>query len=677
MNRDELTNFLVTSSEKYTQTKFIPWWEGDVEDLVYYGDIIEKDTVEAAEACLAELTKEELLSPAGSGGFSLFHLLIWLNFHDAVRKMLYDGRITAADMDILDCGGQEITPLMLACARGNLPMVKLLLHCGANASLRDKRGMNMCHFLAYPRLEIPQFDSTPLERSVEQRGEIARLLPCGINEKNERGLTPLEHLLSTDYSADYTWPLTEVFLEKGAETGYTDDQGNTLLMMALRNRHYTAALALMKHCPELVNTPNANGRTPILHTVDFQNEAMYLALKDHGATIEPDQEMELFPLSQITSNAFCDVGKDHMDPLSLALFMTKKMLRHLDPDDDEIGEIASILHNALASDPKGLVLDACLDAGVDFTMPLYYRSSSLCLRDECIRQCRGIDVLKKLAALGVDMNLAVIRGETPINILADMSNKMDDSEDFWREAAALCSGESMEQRNNSGKAALHLAAENGNVPLLQAILEKGVDVNLTEDAPASAGSTALHEACYHGHVDIVKLLMNAGADDTAKNENGETPAHLILKKTHYTSRLNSDKKTCLLKELKSLDLPDETGKTPFMLLDHTDAELLPLFLDRGVDVNRQDQDGMTAMMHYIDKDMTKELLRAGADLHLTDRDGNTALHHALECGSQDTARFLIRKGADYNKPNNDGITPAGIAAESGLEMALELMTNIV
>lgn len=88
MNRSELITLVITSSEKYAQTQFIPWWEGNVEDLIYYSDIIEKDTVEEAEACLAELTKEELLSPAGSGGFPLFHLLIWLNFHDAVRKML-------------------------------------------------------------------------------------------------------------------------------------------------------------------------------------------------------------------------------------------------------------------------------------------------------------------------------------------------------------------------------------------------------------------------------------------------------------------------------------------------------------------------------------------------------------------------------------------------------------
>ncbi len=677
MNRSELITLVVTSSEKYAQTQFIPWWEGNVEDLIYYGDIIEKDTVEEAEACLAELTKEELLSPAGSGGFPLFHLLIWLNFHDAVRKMLSDGRITAADIDTPDCGGQGITPLMLACARGNLPMVKLLLHYGADTSLKDNRGMNMCHFLAYPRLDTPKFDATPLERSVEQRGEIARLLTCDMNEKNRDGLAPLELLLSTEYSASYTWPLAEVFLEKGSDTGYTDEAGNTLLLMALRNRHYTAALTLMKHCPEIIDTPNATGRTPIQNTIDFQNEAMYLALIDHGAVTGPDQNMELFPISQITSNAFCDVRRDDMDPLSLALFMTEKMLRQLDPEDDEIGEFASILYSALTADPKARVLDMCLNAGVDFTMPLYYRGSSLCLRDECIHRCRGIDVLKKLGAKGVDMNRAVIKGQTPVYILASTTGQMDDEEDFWREAAAFFSKDSMEQRSNDGKAALHLAAKNGHLFLLQAMLEKGADVNLTEDAPASAGATALHEACRYGHADIVKLLINAGADDTAKNEDGETPAHLVLKKTHYRSSLNSDQKACLLKELNALDLPDETGKTPFMLLDHTDAELLPLFLDRGVDVNRQDQDGMTAMMLYIDKDMTKELLQAGADLHLADKDGNTVLHHALECGSQDTARYLIRKGADYNRPNNQGITPVHLAVENGFELVLELMTDIV
>ncbi len=55
---------------------------------------------------------------------------------------------------------------------------------------------------------------------------------------------------------------------------------------------------------------------------------------------------------------------------------------------------------------------------------------------------------------------------------------------------------------------------------------------------------------------------------------------------------------------------------------------------------------------------------------------NTALHYALECCSEGSARYLIKKGADYNRYNNRGVTPAQMAAEQGLDMVLELMTDI-
>ena len=117
------------------------------------------------------------------------------------------------------------------------------------------------------------------------------------------------------------------------------------------------------------------------------------------------------------------------------------------------------------------------------------------------------------------------------------------------------------------------------------------------------------------------------------------------------------------------------------LLDLTaPRDLLPIFLEKGVDVNRRDDQGMTALMlnadHYCFKDVIKPLIQAGADIQVADNDGNTALHYALQYGDQGVARYLIKKGADYNLPNNDGKTPVQIAVETGMDTVLELMTDI-
>lgn len=152
---------------------------------------------------------------------------------------------------------------------------------------------------------------------------------------------------------------------------------------------------------------------------------MYLALLDHGATPVTDQTLDLFPLSQITSNIFCDISRDGKDALSISLYMTKKLISQIDPDDDdELGELTEILSNALIADSEAHVLDLFKDAGLDFTVPLHYLGDILCLRDECLRCGYGIGVVRKLAELGVDMDQAVVRGRTPAFIMPPARSRM-------------------------------------------------------------------------------------------------------------------------------------------------------------------------------------------------------------------------------------------------------------
>ncbi len=677
MNLKELTDLLVTSSERLNETKFIPWWEGDHENAIYRYDVLSAETIQDAEACIDACSKEELLSPVGVMGFTLFHLLVWHNFYNAVKKLLCDGKLEAETVNLPDHKGYGITPFMIACCKGNLAMFQLLREYGADDSLCDERGMNAYHFLAYPRYEYLAFNSTCLEHSVEQRSEIARLLTCDINKKNKQELTPLEQLLSTN-NPSFNWTLAEIFLDKGAKTDYTDEEGNTLLMLALKNGYTTAALKLMKQCPELLDVADQQGRTPAKHAISFRNQAMYIALTDHGAAPVEDEDIELFPLSQITDNAFSNVFRDGKDALSIALYLAQKLISKIDPDDDDdLGEVASVLHHDLRVDDEAHVLYYCKEAGIDLTMPFHYHDD-LCLRDDCLRARFDISVIKKLVELGVDMDMAVANGQTPANILACDHQGDERMEAFLGEAVNFFSIESMEQLDKYGRAAIHYAAENGHTQMLKAMLEKGVDANITQDKPADAEITALHCACKYGQVDAVKLLIDAGADDTLKNLQGETPAHYAVMKSQFGDKLTLGQRTELLKTLKNIDLPRQDGKTPLLLIQKISEteQLLPILIERGVNVNHADNEGVTAMMLNTDKNIIKLLLQAGADINMVDNAGNTVLHYVLKNYNEVTARYLIKKGADYNRANNEGVTPVQIAVEKGMNRVLELMTDI-
>lgn len=688
MDTKELSKTLTESLTRLNQSKFLPWWEDDFEHSTYWYSIFSPKEVAQAGECLAQCSTEDLLSPTGiygGYGLTLFHLLVWHNFYDAVKAMLEDGRVSGG-VDTTDDKGLGLTPLLLACCRGNLAMVQLLLDHEADASASDKRGMNGLHFLVYPRIE--GFANSHTEKTAMQRAAIARLLTCDINQKDQDGLTPLARLLTSSYCSEYTWPLTEIFLDKGAETGYVDENGNSLLLLAMKNGHMTAALQLMRRCPELVEKANKDGVTPMQHAHDWSNQGYCLALADCGAKPIDPEPMDIGELSRITGNAFCTRSEEDLDGISLALYLTDKLIAQVDPDDDdEFGYVTEILFNALQADPQFRVLELCQKAGMDFTAPIHFRGSITCLRDECLGMNYGVNAIHKLLELGVDMDSPVVKGRTPAYIIASKQAGRTLSgacARYFRDAAELLSKESMEELSESGEAAIHMAARNGHTDMLSVMIEKGVDVNLSEDAPALSGMTALHEACAWGNAEAVKVLMEAGADDTLKNAKGETPAHCALRRQRFGRDWTNVERGQVLGLLTHLDQPDENDRTPLMLaqlLNLTAAkELFPIFLEKGVDVNRTDNRGMTALMlnaeEFCFKDVVKLLLKAGADVNIADNEGNTALLYAVRNGDAEVSRFLIKKGADYNRANNDGQTPAQLAAEQGLDTVLELMTDI-
>lgn len=682
MDIKELTKTLDTSigSNNY---KFIPWWEVDEENCMYKYNMFSEEYIKGAEECLSGCSKELLEDTTENRGMSLFHLLVWHNFYDAVKRMLDEKGV---NVNLTDGADRGLTAFLLACCRGNLAMAKLLIEYGADVTYCDTLGRNGYHYLVYPFMEgfTNGFDCQ--RYSLGQRRQIAGILTEGINARDAEGLTPFVLMLKKSKSK-YSWALTDMFLEKGAETDYVDENGNTLLMMAIQNRHLTAALRLAEN-GSMVNTANSDGETPMMAAKKLYNDGLCMALKEYGSEEDCDADrMDMANLSRITSNAFAGFSDEDPDNMSIALYLTKKLVSGIDDDDDDDMEyLSNIMYNVLTKDDACCrVLDLIRDAGIGFTVPIHSGGRVYCLRDRCIDGYCGVDVIRKFIEYGVDMDEAVIQGKTPAIIVASrqprkmmFSSKKDD---FFEKTSQFFSKESMEQLDNSGVSAVHEAARNGHLEMMKVMLEKGVDVNITMDEPAESGNTPLHVACIYGHGEIVKLLEENGADSTIQNVNGEIPAHHAVMKKKFGGDLDAKARASVLKSLKNLDGVRNDGKTPLMLLQYLDLnttlELVTVFLERGVDVNAVDNYGNTALIlntqNQCYKKVIKELIRAGADVNIADNNGNTALYHALKFGNQEVARFLVKKGADYNHTNNNGETPMQIAVEKGYDTVLELM----
>ncbi len=201
------------------------------------------------------------------------------------------------------------------------------------------------------------------------------------------------------------------------------------------------------------------------------------------------------------------------------------------------------------------------------------------------------------------MDEPLVKGRTPACIVASLHKRnmfYGGKDDYCEKAAAFFSKDSMEYTDNSGTTAMHQAARNNHSEMLEVMIGKGADVNITEDSPAEAGNTPLHTACIYGSAEAVKVLKEHGADDSLQNVNGEIPAHFAVMKKKFGGDLKTEERAALLKQLECLDTARNDGRTPLMLLQYmdinTNTALLPLFLEKGVDVNKKDINGNTAVL---------------------------------------------------------------------------------
>lgn len=494
-----------------------------------------------------------------------------------------------------------------------------------------------------------------------------------------------------------------------------DEEGNTILMTSALNDNVGLSLMLAEN-KDLINMQNNKGETALHIAVKEDNFEIAYALIEMGANLDlADNEGETGrsliengwneELQRRIANKRGDSIKDIIKIIqhvsfrcdssdegrfSFVLYLINKVIREIDEDDDdEIKYLFDILDAASTEEFYVKILDTVYKAGFDFTKTYVFSYHITSIRDYSLKPHKGISAVEKMLELCVDLDSAYIKGATPANIVAGIPEFPDlfwekDAVDYGN-VAKYFSVESMEELNQDGKSALHLAARFNHEVMLKTMLEKGANVNVTEDSPATIGATPLHEACTRVNVEAVRVLKAAGADDSLVTESGETPAHYIARKVDSFSGINDEKRVEIMELLDNVDEQRNDGRTPLMLaqfLDYNSAIQLTLTLvDKGVDVNKADNSGNTALLlhidnHICDKEAVKALVKAGADVNAKNKFGDTPLHMAIKEGKEMVARFLIKKGADYQAANDKGDTPVDMAVAKGMEMVLELIQNI-
>ncbi|CAK7219019.1 hypothetical protein SBRCBS47491_003704 [Sporothrix bragantina] len=109
--------------------------------------------------------------------------------------------------------------------------------------------------------------------------------------------------------------------------------------------------------------------------------------------------------------------------------------------------------------------------------------------------------------------------------------------------------------NNRGRSALHLAAEANHEAMVRLLLKFKADPNAISDG----GWTPLHNAVQNGHEAVVSLLLGADANVNAELSNGMTPLHWAA-----FNGFEAVVKLLLARDETKLDVKDSFDRTPML-----------------------------------------------------------------------------------------------------------------
>ena len=221
-------------------------------------------------------------------------------------------------------------------------------------------------------------------------------------------------------------------------------------------------------------------------------------------------------------------------------------------------------------------------------------------------------------------------------------------------------------KDEVGDTPLIHAATNDHLPVVQTLLEAGVDLDTT----GISGGAAVNAAAAKGHVDILNALLKAGADKDARDERGGTP----LFDAAYYGRLPIVK--TLVSARADVNITDKVGSTALLFASQQGhEEVVDVLLDAGAEKDVRDDNGDTPLSVAAGSGhlpVVKNLLIARADAKQTDDFGYTALHGAANKGHDEIVRVLLRAEADVNTMTKHG-TALNMAAGNGHAPVVETL----
>ncbi|MCL2802255.1 MAG: ankyrin repeat domain-containing protein [Treponema sp.] len=249
---------------------------------------------------------------------------------------------------------------------------------------------------------------------------------------------------------------------------------------------------------------------------------------------------------------------------------------------------------------------------------------------------------------------------------------------------ALLNPATIASSDESGRTALHLASQNGNLSAVENILGilplSNASINQRDAQNKTALDYALSNPNSKSHIESAEKLILSGANsddpiftyfgpavrtanyNTRRNE-GLAPIHYAVIENH------SGMISFLLDKNIEIDIKSTSGATALHeAVRIGNMEVIMLLIEKGADVNAVDAKGNTPLHTGIPpefhRDVITVLLANGANPNLRDMHGDTPLHIAVILNrSSDIIQALLNGRSDVHVRNIEGKTPLYIAVQ--------------
>ncbi|MEM0995907.1 MAG: ankyrin repeat domain-containing protein [Bacteroidota bacterium] len=348
-------------------------------------------------------------------------------------------------------------------------------------------------------------------------------------------------------------------------SGWSQGATERLFRASLTNNMGEAMAALAKGAK--LDAGDAMGRTPLMMAAKLGHTPLVIVYIDRGA------QLNLADNDGMTALMFAAADAQN-DPAQVLIEKGAERETR-----NEAGKTALML---AAENGNHEIMGLLLEAGAK---PVFTLESELETREQGdISQNRNADLLN-----------AILNHQTAQAI------------------QALDQGADPDARSKRRIPAIILSASRKQVEIVQALIDRGADVNsrATDPSKGIAQITPLHVAAANGNSDILRLLLTNGAMVNAKEKTGLTP----------------------------LMSAAELGNIVNVIL----------LLDQGAEIDDQDLDGASALLFAAMNDNTdaaRILIAKGADVNLTDESMTTPLMLAAQQGNMDLVQLLLESGAN-------------------------------